>query len=209
MTGNNNLITDLGNSLKADPKKTGSLAVLVLLLAVLVGRQFMGGRVRPQSASAATVGNQLNAVSVAQKKPAASVSRVSAAASEALQKWGEQPATPISRNLFAVRIDYFPLDGSRTTQNGAPDGGFWVELEKSMSLRTDERQRRENQIASFKVEAEKLKLESIMLGAAPRAMIDGQLVGEGNVVANFRVVKIEARRVIIERDGIMLEIQMK
>lgn len=208
MAGNSNFIAELGNSLKADPKKTGSLGVLALLLAVLVGRQFIGGKAKPDSASAAAVGNKVDAVSTAQKSTL-SLSKPSSAAAEALQKWSEAPAAPISRNLFAVRMDYFPLDGSRTTQNGAEDEGFWVKLEKSMSLRTDERQRRENQVASFKVEAEKLKLESIMLGASPRAMIDGQLVGEGNVVASFRVIKIEARRVIIERDGIMLEIQMK
>jgi len=48
-----------------------------------------------------------------------------------------------------------------------------------------------------------------MMGPVPKAMIDGQLVGEGSVVADFRVLKIESRKVIVEREGIMLAIQMK
>ena len=48
-----------------------------------------------------------------------------------------------------------------------------------------------------------------MMGASPKALINGQLVGEGEVVAGFRVLKIEARRMIIEREGIQLEIQTK
>ena len=42
-----------------------------------------------------------------------------------------------------------------------------------------------------------------------KAMMNGQLVGEGSVVADFRVVKIEPRKVIVERDGIKLAIEMK
>ncbi len=201
-----NLAHDLTKSLKADPKKTGSLAVLMLLLAVLVGRQFMGKKGDPSSAGAATVGNKLE--TAVSSKGTANGKTVSLNV-DALSKWSETALAPISRNLFAVRMEYFPLDNSRTSQNGANDEAFWFRLEKSMSLRTDERQRRDNLVASFKADAEKLSLQSTMPGATPRAMINGELVGEGGVVANFRVTKIEARRVIIEREGIMLEIQMK
>jgi hypothetical protein len=47
------------------------------------------------------------------------------------------------------------------------------------------------------------------MGASPKAVIDGGLVGEGDVVASFRVLRIEPRRIIVEREGIKLEIQMK
>jgi hypothetical protein len=43
----------------------------------------------------------------------------------------------------------------------------------------------------------------------PKALIDGELVGEGDVVAGFRVLKIGARGIVIEREGIVLEILMK
>jgi hypothetical protein len=40
-------------------------------------------------------------------------------------------------------------------------------------------------------------------------MINGSMVGEGEVVAQFRVLRIEARSVVVEREGIKLEIPMK
>jgi hypothetical protein len=47
------------------------------------------------------------------------------------------------------------------------------------------------------------------MGPQPKAMIEGKLVNEGEVAAGFRVLKIEPRRITIEREGIVLEIQMK
>jgi len=48
-----------------------------------------------------------------------------------------------------------------------------------------------------------------MMGPQPKALVNGEFVGEGSVVASFRVLKIEARRMIVEREGIRLEIVMK
>jgi len=45
------------------------------------------------------------------------------------------------------------------------------------------------------------------MGASPKALVNGQLVGVGDVVASFRVCKIEARRIVVEREGIKLEIR--
>jgi hypothetical protein len=47
------------------------------------------------------------------------------------------------------------------------------------------------------------------MSASPKAVIGGEMVGEGSVVAEFRVLRIEPRRIIIEREGIKLEIPMK
>ena len=64
-------------------------------------------------------------------------------------------------------------------------------------------------LANYQAEAAKLRLDSIMWGTQPKAMIDGKLVAEGDVVALFRVLKIEPRRIIVEREGIRLAILMK
>ena len=56
------------------------------------------------------------------------------------------------------------------------------------------------------------------MGPTPKAVINGDLVGEGDVVTSgtvgdtrvvFRVLKIEPRRILVEREGITLSIQMK
>lgn len=205
-SGFNNWLNDATRSLKADPKKTGSLGVLVLVLLVLLAKQFMGGapsRPAAASASESTSTGQMSLTTVT-----ASDARQQAVVT-AIQKWSEPVVPPISRNLFDVRIDYFPMDGSGTSKTVGNDEGFWSTLEKSLTQRTDERHRHENLVASFTADAEKLKLQSTLPGPQPRAMIDGKLVGEGSVVASFRIVKIDARKVIVEREGIRLEIQMK
>jgi hypothetical protein len=130
------------------------------------------------------------------------------AALTALQKWSEPPVPPITRNLFAVRMEYFPIDGSRTAESDT-EGGFWAKLEKSMRLQTDQKDKRENLTANITAQAEKLKVQSTVMGPKPRAMVNGELVGEGDVVAEFRVLKIESRRIIVEREGIRLEILMR
>jgi hypothetical protein len=200
----NNWMGAMTRVFRADPKKTGSLAVLLLVLAVMVGRQVTSGRGgRPAAAAGAATGSRVDLAGSATVTPASR-----AGVAEAFQEWAQAPVLPVSRNLFAVRIEYFPLDGSRTTQSDVGQEGFWSSLEKSLTLRTDEKVRQENLIASFVKDAEKLQLQST-LPESRKAMINGQLVGEGSVVANFRVVKIEPRKVIVEREGITLAIQMK
>ena len=82
-------------------------------------------------------------------------------------------------------------------------------MEKSLMLQADQRDKRENLLANYKDQAAKLRLDSIIWGAQPKAMIEGKLLAEGDVVASFRVLKIEQRRIIVEREGIRLEILMK
>jgi hypothetical protein len=200
-------ISDIQAAIKGDPKKTGVLSVLVIVLLVMVGRLAMsgGGKAMPAMAAAAT--GQSNATSFNPIAPHEQTQNRTAMA--AMQKWADAPVPQVSRNLFAVRIEYFPVDGSRTTPLAQTDDGFWQRLEKSMALQADQRDKRENLIANFKDEAAKLRLESTMMGPQPKAMVNGELVGEDSVVANFRIVQIEARRIIVEREGIRLEIQMK
>jgi hypothetical protein len=133
------------------------------------------------------------------------------AASVRFREWLSEPVKPPTRNIFAVKLEYFPSDGSRPTQavRTARDGEFWGKLEKSLTHQADQRDKRENLLANFRTEAGKLRLDSTIMGQQPKALIDGKLVAEGEVVAGFRVLKIEPRRIRVEREGIRLEIQMK
>jgi hypothetical protein len=188
-----------------DPKKTGLLFLLVLLFVVLAVRTLGSGKGRPQAAGAAVArGGAGNRGFASQGKRAVTVN-------PRLQRWAEAPVRPLSRNLFTVRLDYFPVEGPRNGANLSRQGddGFWVKLEKSLVLQADQRDKRENQVANYKAQAAQLKLQSTIMGPQPKALVNGELVGEGDVVASFRVLRIEARRVIIEREGIRLEIQMK
>ena len=84
-----------------------------------------------------------------------------------------------------------------------------LEMAKSMANRADAKTKRQTYVSNLQAEAARLRVQSTVMGAQPKALINGDLVKEGDVVASFRVLKIEARRIIVEREGIKLEIQMK
>jgi hypothetical protein len=201
-------IDKLKQAVAADPKRSGALAILAVLLIALIGRTIMqsGGKAVPATASAAKTAPSAGTGSKTAAGAAAFQPLVGVSA--AMQKWSEQAVPPISRNIFAVRMEYFRVEGSRTPQSGQQDEGFWARLEKSMAQQADQKDKRENLIANYRAEAAKLRLQSTMMGSQPRAMVNGELVREGSVVASFRVERIEARRIIVEREGIRLEIQM-
>lgn len=197
---------------KRDPKKSGLLIVLAVLLGFMLMRTLSGTN-KPRSASAApakAAGSSASTKSDRSRSGNSPPAVRPTTASPALQKWADAPPAPISRNLFAVRLEYFPPDGLRNSAGALASGddGFWGRLEKSLTLQADQRDKRENQIAHYKAKAAELRLESTMMGPQPKAMVNGELVGEGDVVASFRVLRIEARRIIVEREGIRLEIQM-
>ena len=200
-----------------NPRQAGIFGAMLVVLAALGARAMfgaggaggpsraVGGTVKaaaPGSTSAATL-SAAAAPSVRAAQPSKSRGR--------LQQWLAEPVRPVTRNLFAVRLEYYPPDGSRPGQGirTARDGEFWGLLEKSLSLQADQRDKRQNLLANFRTEAGKLRLDSTIMGPQPKALIDGKLVAEGDVVAGFRVLKIEPRRITIEREGIRLEIQMK
>ncbi len=192
-------------TIRRDPKKTGVLVVLLALLGVMAFRTFGPGPSSPTTAEAFVVGKGAGKSGLSPTAPRAT------AVNPQMQKWADGPVAPITRNLFAVQLEYFPVEGPRNGAafNDRGNDGFWVRLEKSLTVHADQRDKRANQIANYKAQAAQLKLQSTMMGPMPKALVNGELVGEGDVVASFRVLKIEARRVIVEREGIRLEIQMK
>ncbi len=224
-------VEKLSETARQDPRKTGVLGVLLLVMVIMGVRTFLTGDSKPSRASASSSmpstasGNQRgarggpgafgstgatgNALPSIDLDPAATARANNSG--KRLREWMRAPITPVSRNLFSVKLDYFPSDGSRPALGARTpaDGEFWGRLEKSLVLQADQRDKRENLLANYKDQAAKLRLDSIIWGAQPKAMIDGKLVAEGDVVASFRVLKIEQRRIIVEREGIRLEILMK
>jgi len=76
-----------------------------------------------------------------------------------------------------------------------------------MSVRADQQREHDALVANLRKQAEQLKVQSTVMGASPKALINGEFVGVGSVVASFRVTKIEARRIVVEREGIRLEVR--
>lgn len=201
----------ISRAVRNDPQKAGVLTVLVSILVVLQVRLQMSDRdAGPSRATAST------AAAVADNPPAfgagGDVARPAprpADSAAALRAWMDAPVAPLARNLFAVELERFPHDGSAVQTANKDAVGFWDELAKSMTFRADVRKERQVLVENLARQASQLRLQSTIMGASPKAVIDGGLVGEGDVVASFRVLRIEPRRIIVEREGIKLEIQMK
>ena len=208
--GNENLPAWLPQSVRSDPKKAGILAVLIVILGIATVRYFLmqGG---PATANAATPVKQSKG-----KPGAKSASAVAEASPNLARKWIKEPITPLSRNLFAVKPEYYQFVEGAPTKPAAVSG-FWDAIEKSLTQQADQKKRREILAENLQREAAKLRLQSTVMGPEPQAIIGGSLVKEGNVVASdasangvqFRVLKIEPRRVILECEGIKLEIRMQ
>ena len=202
-----NPLQRLGHALKQDPKKVGILAVLLAMLGGMWGKMALTGSSAPKAASAMTVPQPAPpSISDSNNKPKVTDNLA------LLRDWIAEPMPQaISRNIFEVKLDYYPMDAahivkdSRTTN----DPTFWEKLAKSIDAQAEEQHKRENLIQNLRQQAGQLELTSTVMGPRPKAMINGSMVGEGEVVAKFRVLRIEARSVIVEREGIRLEIPMK
>lgn len=194
----NNLIA----MMRREPKKAAALGVLVAFMAGLwVWR--LGGTGGPTPAIA----------SVAQAADTPTAMPVNVAVNDTpaarFQDWAQKPVEDGGRNLFVIRLDYYPRVGGGTEEASGQTPGFWNELAKSVNSRADQRREREILMENLRHKAEQLHLQSTIMGQKPKAMVNGKLVGEGDVVMEFRVLKIGPRGIIVERDGIRLEVLMK
>jgi hypothetical protein len=197
---------------KADPKKAGTLGVLLVVMVVMWARMAGGStpgaaRATPAGGPGAYPGGAAGGLAGANESARAAARANSAQAS--FEEFGKRQIVDVSRNLFVINYDFFPQDGSRPAQVlRAPTGnGFWDQVEKSMTARADHKKEREVLVENLRLQAAQLKVQSTVMSASPQALVNGELVGVGDVVASFRVSKIEARRIVVEREGIKLEIR--
>ena len=207
-----NFISRIINAVRKDPQKAGILTVLVAILVVLQFRLALNSKAGPSKATAA-------AASEPSDKSSSGGTGKSRDSRNALHAWLEQPAADVNRNLFAVNLDRFPHDSGKMTSSDSRSTLFWDDLAKSMSQQADVKKERRVLYENLAQQASQLRLQSTMMGAQPKAVINGDMVREGDVVAcgatgndpgvTFRVLKIEARRIIVEREGIKLVIQIK
>ena len=188
--------------LRASPKKAMTLGVLIAVLVSMWIYKVCTGTSSPSSASAAPI-TTTSAVGKNSSTPH------NAGGNPSLMAWARAPVGPIGRNLFAVPLDYYPRDGTagRAVESGTD--GFWDRVAKSMNEHADQQEQRQNLLDNILNQAAALKLQSTMMGSQPSAMVNGEVVQEGSVVAGFSVLKIEAHEIIVEREGIRLEILMK
>ena len=80
---------------------------------------------------------------------------------------------------------------------------------KSDAGRADLKMEHERKLEQFRQTAAGFQLQSTITGAAPRAMVDGQMIRVGDVIRAFRVEQISACGIVVERDGIRLQVSFQ
>jgi hypothetical protein len=194
-------LAEFQTSLKNNPRSAAILLALTAVLAFLVVRQFMGGHspgfaeARPAAAASYAVAPQ--------PQPQADHSTRQSPSGATLADWARQPTDKTSRNLFAVSLDDYPIDPAHAQSAS--------ESAKSDSAQADQMKERQILVENLRAQAAKMTLEGVVLGASPKAWVDGLLVGIGQPIGDtgFRVVKIEARRIFVQRDDVQIELAMK
>ncbi len=177
--------------LRADPRKTGVLIVLVVVMAIVFARLYLKSSV-PNEANASDGGGAVpsregdtsGATDVTEREPATTPKRVVIP--------GHLP-TELARNPFAVRLDRFPLAGGPTEPISTPSAEV-VEGGPDEDIREA---------------ANELALQSTICGGFPLACINGQVVSQGQEIAGFVVKSIEPTRVVLWRGGTAVALNLR
>ncbi len=182
---------------RTEPRKAAVMVVLVTAMVFawvrLLGR---GSRPAPAAASARPA-----AASAAARVPTQVIGRTGVA----LRQWMERPIPMTARNLFAVKFDVFPLSGEPQVEDDQQ--GFWDELKKSQRARADQEKARQRLEADIRDQAARLELTgTFTMNGMRKALVNGTLAGEGDAVGGFRVLRVDAKRIVVERDGVVLEV---
>jgi hypothetical protein len=189
---------------RASPGKSSTVTGLAVIL-VFVWCRFIFGGHTPTAASAASA-----LISDSQETTSGSLATAHVTGDpDSLQQWARQPIRPLIRNPFAIPLDYYPRDSSAVADKASAQTGYWDLVGKSMSSRADQQEQRQILIDNVRIAAASLKLQSTIMGAHPGAMVNGTMVREGDTVSGFRVLSIEARQIIVEREGVKLALLME
>jgi hypothetical protein len=181
-------------ALRRDPKRAGIMGALGLVMLILWGRMLLGG---PATVTATSIRRSIAPITdstTALAKPTGT---------SPLVEWLGKPKQAVSRNLFAIpQVSY-----SRAGTNGpAPDAEDAVGSAQAAAM--DAKIPLEILLENLKSEAARLKLQGTMIGSAPRAIVNGEILKEGDVIAGFVVTRILPREILLQHEGVLLEISM-
>jgi len=183
-----NLINKLLTELKRDKKRTAIMAGLLCVALVLVGRLVLK---RPAPAPAAA------APAAPDRAPMSSENTLPALADITpdgdRDRYINQIDRTVTRDIFVPTEGYFPVG------DGNDQGPRWRTV--SDGLNTE-------QEAVWK-EGKQMTLQSTMLSASPKAIVEGQLVEVGDYIHGFQVLEIHSRSIVLEKEGVRVNLEMK
>ena len=206
------LLARLPEPIRRDAKKSAVLAGLGVVMVAVVLKQFVF--TGTSSEAIASVVSTVAAVTNVGSASTSSAPRV-----DPVEQWLLEPIKPLDRNVFEFHPEFFPNAdaGTEATATVVEDDLFWDRLAKSIASRADQRKQKQIRIENLQVAAGKLRVQSTIMGASPRVLIGGKMSrvgdsveadGGGGEMLSFRILRIEGRRIILEREGVKLELPM-
>lgn len=217
----NTLLQTFKQQLLADKKKSIAMGALLCVLIVVAIRAFASGSgnapelasaVQPRAAVANPVNPPMRPVLEKISTPPQIEKPVTTSAPPIALKHRTVTTAGLPR---ALKRDFFmtdewskyPLEASQIQEGKAPGGSdFWMSL--TAAMRQYGRQRRE-EAATLNKELSELQLQSTLTGLDPLAYISGHLVRPGDHCAGFFILRIEERRVVLEKYGQVHELVMR
>jgi hypothetical protein len=181
--------------LARDKKKSAVLAVL-LMVALFVGVRMLKSKSTPETVEAAPS-------SIAADEPSLFISAASASDDSQSERerdlYIRQIDHEITRDLFGFRPElYQPVKQPEPAQKDAhsPDKPPQVPVGKSL----------EEIVQS---EASGFVLQSTIVSASPKAVINEQICGLGDVIDGFSVIEIMPGACLLEKEGVQVRLQIE
>ncbi len=182
-------LQELKKQLLADKQKLAVMAVLMVLGLLLWGRLML--KSVPRTAVAEPDNKIAQTTPDNPDRPSAPATRLPVVK---IRDFGR-----VDRDLFAFNPNYYPtLAGSES------DGSEG----KSSVDPTDEQKQTQDRQAEVLSAARDLKLQTTLLGTRNRAMINGELLEEGQTIQGFELREVESRRVTLVKDDITIVLEM-
>jgi len=210
--------TDWKQRLKAelarDKKKTGILAALLLVAGILGGRLVITHSL-PSDASADQPGAAASPApgdaDADRQAPAPRGESGDNGDSARRDQYLAHMDRAIGRDLFAAKLSYFPpLPGAESLAVGNAQGDpGWFGMVQQLVLRKQQAGSDElSRVNAIRAQADDLSLQSTMLGSSPTALINGQVLRQGDYVSGFQIKRIAANRCLVCKDGVDVELRM-
>ena len=206
MNGANGQISGFIGRLKAeirqDKKKTSILAILLIVAGVVGGRLVVTrGPAKTASATNSPSVSKANVSDVGKNTGAAQAFNTRALRPHV------DPASmddTINRDLFQPDIRYFPVSG----KGGERRTSSRPEQPSKIDAEEQERQNRTEHLNSIRAQAEELSLTSTMLGKTPTALINGQVLREGDSIRGFVLKAIASDYCVVVMDGVDVKLRL-
>lgn len=130
------------------------------------------------------------------------------------QKYIAEMDRGITRDLFSPNPEFFPApysgtDPKVTIIDPQAEGGWFGGIGGWIRQKQQARREEVARVAIIRAQAQALSLQSTMLGPSPTALVNGQVLRQGEVIQGFRLQRVDSDSCVVSKDGVDVLLRMK